>query len=121
MWFWIALIVAYSLLMGLCLARGKVPEARRLFFIAGVWTVGGVAISLSTIVTILGKLQPQTYGWDLLPLLSMVAMVMGCYGLSVQWLFDKSDRITYGYYSRLRREQRREDASERGDAWLENY
>ena len=95
--------------MGWGLAKDEVPEAKRLAFASGVWMIIGLAISLSTIVTILDKLQSQTYGWDLLAILSMVVLVMGGYGLSVQWLFDKSERITDDYYRRLRREQRRED------------
>ena len=121
MWYFIASVVVYSLLMGWGLAKGEVPEARRWSFFAGAWLIGGLAISLCTIVVVTGELQPQAWGWDLLPIMSMWVMVMGFYGLSVQWLFEKSERITFGYLSRLRREQRREDASERGDAWLENY
>ena len=113
MWYWIAFIVGYSLVMGWGLAKGEVPEAKPLSFIAGVWMIIGLAISLSTIVTILDKLQSQTYGWDLLPILSMVVLVMGGYCLSVQVLMDKSESITYNYYSRLRREQRREDERQR--------
>ena len=117
MWYWIAFIVGYSLVMGWGLAKGEVPEAKRLAFASGVWMIIGLAISLSTIVAVLGKLTPSYYGWGLLPILSMVVLVMAGYGLSVQWLFDETERITYNYYSRLRREQRREDARQLDEAW----
>ena len=117
MWYWIAFIVGYSLLMGWGLAKGEIPEAKRLAFASGVWMIIGLAISLGTIVAILDRLQPQTYGSDLFILLSMVVLVMTGYGLSVQWLFDETERITYNYYSRLRREQRREDARQLDEAW----
>ncbi len=109
MWYWIALLVGYSLIMGWGFAHGEVPPAKRLCFISGVWMIGGLAISLGTIVAVLGYLIPSYYGWGLVPILTMCAMVMGFYALSVQVLLDKCDRITDDYYRKLRRERKREE------------